>query len=307
LEQNKTQKKDVILAAETETLNTLYNMISYPNAKINLGLNVVEDRPDGYHNLETVFYPIPLCDTLEVTLQDDATRERTGGRLIFEQDGMELNDDGRLERNLVVRVLRRVQERFGVTDALRVYLKKTIPSGAGLGGGSADASFMLKMLVEMFHLPLSTQEMIEMMATIGADCPFFILNRPVYAQGIGELMEEIPLSLKDYHLALVKPNDHISTAEAFAHIVSHYPENRVKDVIRRPVPEWRDRLVNDFEASIFPQHPTVVQIKETLYRLGADYATMTGSGSSIVGLFKTPPTGANEAFKEHFYYVNRLF
>ncbi len=268
---------------------------------------MVEDRPDGYHNLETVFYPIPLCDTLEVTLQDDATRERTGGRLLFEQDGMELNGDGQLEKNLVVRVLRMVQQKFGVTDALSIHLEKNIPSGAGLGGGSADASFMLRMLVEMFHLPVGTEEMIELMTPIGADCPFFILNRPVFARGIGEIMTEIPLSLKDYHLVLVKPDDHISTAEAFARIVSHYPEERVEEVIRRPVAEWRGVLVNDFEASIFPQHPTVVEIKETLYRLGADYATMTGSGSSVVGLFKTPPTGAKGLFKGHFYYENRLF
>jgi 4-diphosphocytidyl-2-C-methyl-D-erythritol kinase len=268
---------------------------------------VVEDRPDGYHNLETVFYPIPLCDTLEVTLQDDATRERTGGRLMFEQDGMELNGDGQLEKNLVVRVLRMVQQKFGVTDALSIHLEKNIPSGAGLGGGSADASFMLRMLVEMFHLPVGTEEMIELMTPIGADCPFFILNRPVFARGIGEIMREIPLSLKDYHLVLVKPDDHISTAEAFARIVSHYPEERVEEVIRRPVAEWRGVLVNDFEASIFPQHPTVVEIKETLYRLGADYATMTGSGSSVVVLFKTPPTGAKGLFKGHFYYENRLF
>ncbi len=287
--------------------NTLYYMITYPNAKINLGLNVVEDRPDGYHNLETVFYPIPLCDTLEVTLQDEATRMRTGGHLLFRQDGMELNDEGQLEKNLVVRVLRKVQERFGVTDALNIYLKKMIPSGAGLGGGSADASFMLKMLVEMFHLPLSTQEMIEFMTPIGADCPFFILNRPVYARGIGEIMTEIPLSLKEYHLVLVKPSDHISTAEAFAHIVSHYPEDRVKDVIRRPVKKWKGRLVNDFEASIFPQHPTIVGIKENLYRLGADYVTMTGSGSSVIGLFKTPCLEAKEMSKTHFYYENQLF
>jgi 4-diphosphocytidyl-2-C-methyl-D-erythritol kinase len=282
-------------------------MITYPNAKINLGLSVVEDRADGYHNLETVFYPIPLCDRLEVTLQDEEMRERTGGKLIFQQDGMLLNDGGQLEKNLVVRVLRMIQERYGVTDALTVHLKKVIPSGAGLGGGSADASFTLKMLVEMFRLPLSTQEMIDLMATVGADCPFFILNRPVYACGIGEIMKEIPLSLKGYHLVLVKPEDHISTSEAFANIVSHYPEDRVANTIRRPVEEWRGRLVNDFEASIFPQHPTIVDIKETLYRKGAVYVTMTGSGSSVIGLFKMLPTGVKEAFKSHFYYENELF
>lgn len=252
-------------------------MITFPNAKINLGLNITEKRPDGYHNLETVFYPIPLEDALEV-----CPRKEGEGKYSLTQSGMAIEGDA--DRNLVVRAYKLLDEAYGLppTD---IYLYKRIPSGAGLGGGSADAAFMLKLLNEVHNLRLTDEQLEEYAARLGADCAFFIRNRPTYAEGIGNIFSPIELSLTGWQLLLVKPDIFVSTRDAFARIRPHHPQRNLKEIIGQPVESWKGCMVNDFEESVFPQFPIIGDIKTELYRLGAVYASMSGSGSSVYGLF----------------------
>lgn len=276
-------------------------MITFPNAKINLGLHIVERRADGYHNLETIFYPIPVEDALELhPLQprrepDVADQTDTSPAEVKSLEAETAMNDCRLSlsgiavegepnSNLVVKAYRLLASHHPLPP-VTIHLLKHIPTGAGLGGGSADAAFMLKMLNEQFSLHLSNDTLEEYAARLGADCAFFIRNQPVFAHGIGNLFRPIPLSLKGYVLWLVKPDIFVSTREAFAHITPHKPAISLEELIREPVERWRDRMVNDFEASVFPQHPRLAQLKENFYRQGALYAAMSGSGSSLFGLF----------------------
>lgn len=252
-------------------------MIVFPNIKINLGLSITEKRPDGYHNLETVFYPVALEDALEIRALPEADKKIT-----LHQYGMEIA--GNPEDNLVAKAYSLLDKEFHLPP-VEIHLYKHIPSGAGLGGGSSDAAFMLKLLNGHFHLNLSEEQLEIYAATLGADCAFFIKNKPVYAEGIGNIFSPIELSLKGYQIMIVKPDVFVSTREAFANIHPHHPEYPVKEVIRRPVAEWKDTLINDFEASVFPQHPVIGEIKQELYNQGAIYASMSGSGSSVFGLF----------------------
>lgn len=252
-------------------------MIVFPNIKINLGLSITEKRPDGYHNLETVFYPVALEDALEIRALSEADKKIT-----LHQYGMEIA--GNPEDNLVAKAYSLLDKEFHLPP-VEIHLYKHIPSGAGLGGGSSDAAFMLKLLNGHFHLNLSEEQLEIYAATLGADCAFFIKNKPVYAEGIGNIFSPIELSLKGYQIMIVKPDVFVSTREAFANIHPHHPEYPVKEVIRRPVAEWKDILINDFEASVFPQHPVIGEIKQELYNQGALYASMSGSGSSVFGLF----------------------
>ena len=262
-------------------------MIAFPNIKINLGLSITEKRPDGYHNLETVFYPVALEDALEIrTLPkaslSEASLSEADKKITLHQHGMEIA--GTPEDNLVAKAYSLLDKEFHLPP-VEIHLYKHIPSGAGLGGGSSDAAFMLKLLNEQFHLNLSEEQLEIYAATLGADCAFFIKNKPVYAEGIGNIFSPIELSLRGYQIMIVKPDVFVSTREAFANIHPHHPEYPVKEVIRRPVAEWKDTLINDFEASVFPQHPVIGEIKEELYNQGALYASMSGSGSSVFGLF----------------------
>lgn len=191
---------------------------------------------------------------------------------------------GNPEDNLVAKAYSLLDKEFHLPP-VEIHLYKHIPSGAGLGGGSSDAAFMLKLLNGHFHLNLSEEQLEIYAATLGADCAFFIKNKPVYAEGIGNIFSPIELSLKGYQIMIVKPDVFVSTREAFANIHPHHPEYPVKEVIRRPVAEWKDILINDFEASVFPQHPVIGEIKQELYNQGAIYASMSGSGSSVFGLF----------------------
>ncbi|MDR0895705.1 MAG: 4-(cytidine 5'-diphospho)-2-C-methyl-D-erythritol kinase [Prevotellaceae bacterium] len=271
-------------------------MLTFPNAKINLGLNVVAKRPDGYHDLETVFYPIPLTDALEVTLRSDSA-----DRCRLYQSGVPVA--GNAADNLVVRAYHLLDERFGLPP-IDIYLYKQIPTGAGLGGGSADGAYMLKLLNERFALQLTDSELEGYAALLGADCAFFIDNMPVYAQGIGNVFSPACVWLRGYQLVIVKPDVSVSTREAFARITPRRPEVSVLEVVERPIHEWRDALVNDFEASIFPQYPVIGRIKEELYRQGAVYASMSGSGSAVYGLFRTPTELTEEAFDT---YYNKMY
>ena len=257
-------------------------MITFPNIKINLGLSITEKRPDGYHNLETVFYPVALEDALEIRTNPEAQQKFT-----LHQHGMEIA--GNPENNLVVKAYSLLDKEFHLPP-VEIHLYKHIPSGAGLGGGSSDATFMLKLLNEHYNLQLSDKQLEDYAATLGADCAFFIKNTPTYAEGIGNIFSPIELSLKGYRIMIVKPDVFVSTREAFANIRPHRPEYPVREVIRRPVAEWKDTLINDFEASVFPQYPVIGEIKEELYHQGAIYASMSGSGSSVFGLFTAGTT-----------------
>ena len=252
-------------------------MLTFPNAKINLGLNITEKRPDGYHNLETIFYPVPIEDALEINILN-----KGNGKFRLHQAGLEI--EGEAESNLVVKAYKLLDDRFNLPP-VDIHLFKHIPSGAGLGGGSSDAAFMLKLLNDHFQLELSEEQLEVYAATLGADCAFFIKNKPTYAEGIGNLFSPIELSLSGYQIMIVKPNVFVSTREAFSNIHPHRPEYPVKEAILRPVAEWKDILINDFEASVFPQHPVIGEIKRELYHQGAIYASMSGSGSSVFGLF----------------------
>ena len=261
-------------------------MITFPIAKINLGLNVVERRPDGYHNLETVFFPVQLKDALEVQLMDEAFPSP------YDCDLKVTNIDieGDEQRNLVVRAYNLLKQDFPQMPRVHAHLYKAIPTQAGMGGGSSDCAAMLLLLNDMFSLGLTQQQLIDYAAKLGADCPIFILNRPAYAEGIGERLQTIDLSLKGYFLAVVRPNIPVPTKEAFSRIVPHKPAKNCLEVVRQPIETWREELVNDFEESVFALHPEIGAVKQRLYKLGAAYAAMSGSGSALFGIFKEKPT-----------------
>lgn len=262
-------------------------------AKVNLGLHVTERRPDGYHNLETVFYPIPICDTLEISTDSEDHLSVEG-----------IPVAGAPNDNLVMKVVYLLRNKGFAVPTLSIRLQKNIPSGAGLGGGSSDAAAMMKMLNTEFHLGLSETEMEELLTPLGADCPFFVRCSPVLATGIGNIFSPLSLSLKGKHLLLVKPDDFVSTREAYQGITPRQPETPLAEVISRPVEEWQHILVNDFERSVFPQHPTIAAIKQRMIDFGAQYAAMSGSGSSVFGLYSTPPSpDMLRAFAPHFVFT----
>lgn len=258
-------------------------MKTYPIAKINLGLNIVRRRPDGYHDLETVFYPVPLCDELNVEpMADDDPCPHPCDLLMA--DGGKLDCDP--QQNLVVRAYQLLRQEFPHLPRVRATLRKVIPSQAGMGGGSSDCASMLCLLNEQFQLGLTPEQLIERAAWLGADCPFFVIAQPAYAEGIGERLVPIHLDLSGWYLAIVRPDIPVPTREAFALIKPQQPLQNCRDIVARPVEEWKDALTNDFEASVFVQHPELGAVKQQLYRLGAVYAAMSGSGSSLFGLFR---------------------
>lgn len=262
-------------------------MITFPNAKINLGLNVVERRADGYHNLETVFYPIPLKDILEVTTFDEDPRMMApaGADVVLHAEGIAIA--GEAEDNLVVKAYRLLKAEFPLPP-VHIHMFKHIPSGAGLGGGSADATFMLRLLRDKFALPLTDDELEERAARLGADCAFFVRNTPAFATGIGNIFTPMPeLSLKGYSILLVKPDIFVSTRDAFTLIHPHKPACSLTQIAALPVNEWREAgMCNDFEESVFAKHPAIGEVKEQIYDLGAEYAAMSGSGSSVFGIYR---------------------
>jgi len=266
-------------------------MITFPNAKINLGLNITEKRSDGYHNLETIFYPIPLEDALEVNINLSLRQ-----KYALHTSGIVL--DGKPEENLVTKAYLMLDNTFDLPP-IDIHLYKHIPSGAGLGGGSADAAFMLKLLNDMFSLNLSIETLESYAAQLGADCAFFIRNQPTFAEGIGNLFSPIHLSLKGYKLVLIKPEIFVSTKSAFAHITPQNPTQSLKEIITGPITAWKTYMINNFEESVFPQYPEIKEIKNMLYNEGALYAAMSGSGSSVYGIFNKDMTPSIPS-KYHF-------
>lgn len=265
-------------------------MIIFPIAKINLGLNVVERRTDGYHNLETVFFPVALKDALEVTVMDEAFPSDYDCDLKVSNIAIE----GDEQKNLVVKAYNLLKQDFPQMPRVHAHLYKAIPTQAGMGGGSSDCAAMLVLLNRMFELGLTEQQLIGYAARLGADCAFFVLNTPSYAEGIGEQLMPINLSLDDYWLAVVRPNIPVPTKEAFSLITPARPEKNCRDVVQQPISSWRHDLKNDFEKSVFALHPEIGAIKQRLYDMGAEYAAMSGSGSAVFGIFSHEPSLESE-------------
>ena len=271
-------------------------MITFPIAKINLGLNVVEKRPDGYHNLQTVFYPVPIQDVLEVQVMDEAFPSSYDCDLKVTN----INIDGDEQRNLVVRAYQLLKKDFPTLPRIHTHLWKGIPTQAGMGGGSSDCAYMMLLLNRQFHLGLTDEQLISYAAQLGADCAFFILSKPCYAEGIGEKLQPIEVTLSGYYIAVVRPDIPVSTKEAFSLIHPHYPAQNCRETVMKPVETWRETLVNDFEESVFALHPEIGAIKEQLYDMGATYAAMTGSGSALFGLFREQPDSLSQTFPDMF-------
>ncbi len=250
-------------------------MICFPNCKINLGLYVENKRNDGFHNIKTVFYPISLCDVLEISLSKNETNLNIRGIPI----------EGNIETNLCVKAYHILKNDFNL-PAIDIELLKTIPHGAGLGGGSSDAAFMLKLLNEYFGLNISDLELIKYASQLGSDCAFFIKNKAVIASEKGDVFREIELTLKDYFIIIVKPPVNISTPDAYKLVKPRNENIDINDIILHPINQWKDLLINDFEHSVFHKYPEIKFIKTKLYENGALYAAMSGSGASVFGIFK---------------------
>ena len=256
-------------------------MICFPNAKINLGLRVTEKRSDGFHNIETIFYPTPWNDVLEIIENKHAPNDfnlHLSGLLI----------SGNITDNLLYKAYQLIKQKKTVPN-IDVYLYKNIPMGAGLGGGSADAAFFINLLNEQFNLNLSIDDKFEIAKKLGSDCAFFIANKPVLATEKGDVFKNITLDLSHLYIAIVFPNIHSNTQEAYSLIKPKIQETSLLHIINQPTEDWKNLLINDFEESIFSKYPLVGEIKNTLYNQGAIYASMSGSGSAVFGLFKTEP------------------
>lgn len=255
-------------------------MITFPNAKINLGLNILSKRADGYHNIETIFYPIALQDALEIVPSKEIKKYR-----LF-QTGLDMQTHA--EDNLVVKALHLMAEQKYIPN-IDIHLYKKIPHGAGLGGGSSNAASMLLLLNKTFSLGYSEEELKQFAIQLGADCSFFLKNRTSFASGIGDQLQVIDLSLEGYYFVLIKPDITVSTKEAYQEIIPNVPVLSLKEIIKLPIIEWRNTMFNDFETPVFRKHPEIKEIKETLYTQGALYASMTGSGSALYGFFEKKP------------------
>lgn len=269
-------------------------MVVFPNVKINLGLRVKSRRDDGFHELDTIFFPLPICDVLEVVVQENNS---TGLPVNFISSGLTI--PGNSSQNLCIKAYELLCRDFPEIPSINMHLHKHIPMGAGLGGGSADGAFTIRLLNEKFNLGLNDDQMIGYALQLGSDCPFFILNKPVSAGGRGEKMSAINCDLSRFQIMVVHPGLHVSTAEAFRKIILHPDAPSCAEVIKRPVKEWKDNLINDFEEAVFPLLPELAHIKNKLYENGATYASMTGSGSTFFGLFHELPD-INGAFPSHY-------
>ena len=270
-------------------------MILYPNCKLNLGLRVIRKREDGYHDLETVFVPIyGLHDELEVRPNPNPSLKGRESDIVFEQEGIAV--DCPAEDNLIVKCYHLFKAKYPQIGSISVRFKKNIPFGAGLGGGSSDAAHMAIALNELFELGLTKEELAAEVKPLGADCPFFIYNTPCYAEGIGDQLTPIDLDLNGIRIVLIKPNEGVSTREAYSGI-KPYPIPSLKE---RALGDLRnlgdlDIFINDFEATVFPLHPQIAAIKKRLLDAGAFYASMSGSGSTVFGLFKNDAEGSTDA------------
>lgn len=254
-------------------------MLSFPNAKINLGLRVVRKREDGYHDIETVFYPIHgLRDALEIV------RGNSDTPVDFNMTGLTVQGD--VQQNLCVKAYTLLKQDYPSLPSIQMHLHKTIPMGAGLGGGSADGAFTLRLLNQQFQLGLSQEQLIQYALQLGSDCPFFILNQPCFATGRGEIMTPIALDLSAYQFVLINPGIHVPTGWAFSKLQPATPSTSCEQIVVQDPITWRDQLINDFELAVMHTYPTIRALKDSLYNEGAVYASMTGTGSTVYGIFK---------------------
>jgi 4-diphosphocytidyl-2-C-methyl-D-erythritol kinase len=273
-------------------------MLVFPNCKINLGLRILRKRSDNFHELETVFYPVPLRDALEVIKQPSAT----SSSITFSASGNIATVDP--NQNICVKAYNLLQKDFPHLGAIAMHLHKNIPMGAGLGGGSADGAFALQLLNTVFSLGLSTNQLMDYALQLGSDCPFFIYNQPCFATGRGEYLTPVTIDLSGFNMIIINPGIHISTATAFSQLHPSIPEKSVQQIVKQPIHTWKDELINDFEQPIFEQYPEINSIKTTLYQQGAVYASMSGSGSTVYGIFDKAATSLL-TFPSH-YFIKKL-
>lgn len=270
-------------------------MLTFPNCKINIGLSVIRKRTDGFHDIETLFYPIPLCDVLEIVISKNHKTK-------FYSTGLSI--PGLAEDNLCLKAYQLLKTDFEIPD-VEIHLHKVIPMGAGLGGGSSDAAQTLILLDKLFDLKFSKSQLLEYASKLGADCSFFIINKPVFAYEKGDKFKNINLSLRGYYIIIVKPNIHINTAEAYKHIKpnpNHYLSHLL---IEKPVMKWKKFVKNDFEKGIFDENSEIKKIKSQLYEDGAAFASMSGSGSAVFGLFEQP-IDLSKKFENCFYWSSKI-
>ena len=269
-------------------------MVTFPNCKINLGLNITAKREDGYHDIETVFYPLQLQDALEVirTAINDGEPD-----VLFKSTGLPI--EGNTQDNLCIKAYQLLKKDHPGIPPVHIHLHKAIPMGAGLGGGSADGAFTLRLLAEHFQLGLSDQQLAAYALQLGSDCPFFIYNKPCFAKGRGEKLAPVTLDLSAWQFLLVHPGIHVATGWAFSQITPRQPGRTAAEIIHEPVENWRDVLVNDFEIPVIKKYPEIHSIKEKLYAQGAVYASMTGSGSTVFGMFRKKTILPRKAFSDH--------
>jgi 4-diphosphocytidyl-2-C-methyl-D-erythritol kinase len=256
-------------------------MICFPSCKINLGLRITQKRADGFHALETVFFPISIKDALEIIIEPDTS----AAPITFTSSGLAINGDP--SDNLCYKAYGLLKKDYPTIPNIKMHLHKTIPMGAGLGGGSSDGAFTLVALNQLFNLEIPKQSLLDYALQLGSDCPFFIINTPAFATGRGEILKPINLNLDGYSIVIVNPGIAISTKLAFSLITPKVPDTNMEAIICEPVTSWKEKLINDFEQPIFNSFPELANIKETLYQKGAVYASMTGTGSTVFGIFPT--------------------
>lgn len=271
-------------------------MVTFPNCKINLGLNILQKRNDGFHDLATVFYPIELKDVLEIIPARNT--EQQPSSIQFTTSGLVV--DGNSTDNICFKAYELLKADFPTLPAIEMHLHKAIPMGAGLGGGSADGAFTLKLLNDQFHLDLNQQQLINYALQLGSDCPFFIVNQPCFATSRGEKMTPIDLDLSAYTFVIVNPGIHVNTGWAFKQITPSVPSKSIQQIIQQPIETWKHELVNDFELPVATAYPEILNIKQELYLKGAVYASMSGSGSTVFGIFKKGTEKVNYTSEGYF-------
>lgn len=267
-------------------------MIVFPNCKINIGLHILRKRPDNFHDLETVFYPLELQDALEIVHSNEGVGND------FQISGLPV--DGKTEDNICIKAYKLLKKDFPLLPTLRFHLHKVIPTGAGLGGGSADGAFTLLAINKKFNLGLSEKELINYALSLGSDCPFFIKNKPCYATSRGEVMHEVNLDLSSYKIIVINPRIHINTGWAFTKIKPHDRNQQLSLIVEFPISDWKNKITNDFEAPVFNEFPEIKAIKDHFYNNGALYASMSGSGSTVYGIFEKT-VSLSLPFPSHYF------
>jgi len=267
-------------------------MVVFPNCKINIGLNILSKREDGYHNLQTIFFPAAIRDVLEI-IENDGEEE-----VLFSSSGIHV--PGKAENNLCIKAYHLLKKDFPRLPHVQMHLHKTIPMGAGLGGGSADGAFTLQLLNTKFSLQLSEETLIKYALQLGSDCPFFIINKPCFATGRGEILEPVALDFSAYKIFIINPGIHISTSLAFSQIAVGENKEDLKKLIAKPIENWEENIFNDFEKVVFATYPEIAGIKNELYNHGALYASMSGSGSTVYGIFQKDPV-IKMNFPAHYF------